>query len=88
LAPADLREKANVMGFQRGIFDETNGWPHQLYVREARRMKSSYIVTQKDLEGAAHPDDSVGLSSYGVDDWPSATIAHEGGIALSGGEIG
>ena len=86
-APPDLREKAESIGFQRGIFDETNGWPHQLYVREARRMKSDYIVTQKDLEGATSPDDSVGLASYGVDDWPYATIAHEGGIALSGGEF-
>ena len=86
-APADLREKAETIGFQRGIFDETSGWPHQLYVREARRMKSDYIVTQKDLEGAASPEDSVGLGSYGVDDWPYATIAHEGGIALSGGEF-
>ena len=86
-APADLRERANMIGFQRGIFDETNGWPHQLYVREARRMKSDYVVTQKDLEGATNPEDSVGLGSYGVDDWPYATIAHEGGIALSGGEF-
>ena len=86
-APADLREKAETIGFQRGIFDETNGWPHQLYVREARRMKSDYVVTQKDLEGAVSPEDSVGLGSYGVDDWSYATIAHEGGIALSGGEF-
>jgi len=86
-APADLRAKAESIGFRRGIFDDTDGWPHQLYVREARRMKSDYVVTQTDLEGAAAPADSVGLGSYGVDDWPYATIAHAGGIALSGGEF-
>ncbi len=86
-APPEFRERAEAIGFQRGIFDETNGWPHQLYVREARRMKSDYIDTQKDLEGAVSPEDSVGLGSYGVDDWSYATIAHEGGIALSGGEF-
>jgi len=86
-APPDLRQQASTIGFQRGIFDETGGWPHQLYVREARRMKSSYVVTQKDLEGATHPEDSVGLGSYGVDDWPYATIALEAGIALAGGEF-
>ncbi|MBU6302489.1 MAG: FAD-dependent oxidoreductase [Verrucomicrobia bacterium] len=86
-APPEFRERAEAIGFQRGIFDETNGWPHQLYVREARRMKSDYTVTQKDLEGATTPEDSVGLGSYGVDDWPYATIAHEGRIALSGGEF-
>jgi len=85
--PEELREKANTIGFKRGIFDETNGWPHQLYIREARRMKSTYIVTQKDLEGATNPEDSIGLGSYGVDDWPYATLAHEGGIAISGGKF-
>lgn len=86
-APPDLREKAETTGFKPGIFDDTAGWPHQLYVREARRMRSDYVVTQRDLEGRAAPDDSVGLGSYGVDDWPYATVALDGGIALSGGEF-
>ena len=86
--PPEYRQKAETVGFKRGIFDETGGWPHQLYVREARRMKSAYIVTQKDLEGGASPaEDTIGLGSYGVDDWSYATIAHEGGVALSGGEF-
>jgi hypothetical protein len=85
--PPEYREKAETIGLKRGVFDETGGWPHQLYVREARRMKSAYIVTQKDLEGQAHPEDTIGLGSYGVDDWSYATIAHEGGVALSGGEF-
>ena len=85
--PADLREKAETTGFKRGVFDDTAGWPHQLYVREARRMQSAYVVTQRDLEGAAAPEDSVGLGSYGVDDWPYATVALDGGIAISGGEF-
>ncbi len=50
-------------------------------------MVSSYVVTQKDLEGSASPDDSVGLASYGVDDWPYATFPLNGKVALSGGEF-
>jgi hypothetical protein len=86
-APAEQREKALGIGFAPGPFDDTGGWPHQMYVREARRMRSSYVVTQKDLEGRTDPDDPVGLASYGVDDWPYATFPHEGGIALQGGEF-
>ena len=85
--PPDLREKAETTGFKPGVFDDTAGWPHQLYVREARRMRSAYVVTQRDLEGLTAPEDSVGLGSYGVDDWPYATVAADGGIALSGGEF-
>jgi len=50
-------------------------------------MKSDYVLTQKDLEGGADPADSVGLASYGVDDWPYATYVHEGKVALYGGEF-
>jgi FAD dependent oxidoreductase len=83
--PATLKELAGKIGFQTGIFDETNGWPHQLYIREARRMKSDYVLTQKDVAGETNPDDSVGLASYGVDEWPYATYPLDGKVALYGG---
>jgi hypothetical protein len=83
--PAKLKDLALKIGFEPGIFDETNGWPHQLYVREARRMKSAYVLTQKDIAGETNPDDSVGLASYGVDEWPYATHALNGKVALQGG---
>jgi hypothetical protein len=85
--PAGLRKQAEGVGFGPGQFDDTAGYPHQLYVREARRMKSGYVVTQKDLEGGTDPDDPVGLASYGVDDWPYATHPHADGVALQGGEF-
>jgi hypothetical protein len=83
--PAKLKELAESIGFEPGIFNDTDGWPHQLYVREARRMKSAYVVTQKDMAGETNPDDSVGLASYGVDEWPYATHPHDGMVALQGG---
>ena len=86
-APEKLHERALIAGFDPGQFDDTAGWPHQLYIREARRMVSSYVVTQKDMEGKTDPTDSVGLASYGVDDWPYATIPVDGGVALSGGDF-
>ncbi len=85
--PAELKALAAKVTFQQGMFDDTNGWPHQLYVREARRMVSSYVLTQRDLEGKTDPPHSVGLASYGVDDWPYATVALDGKVALSGGEF-
>ena len=85
LVPTKLKDLALKIGFQPGIFDETNGWPHQLYIREARRMKSAYVVTQKDMAGQMNPEDSVGLASYGVDEWPYATHAFNGNVALQGG---
>ena len=86
-APADQKRRAEAIGFAPAQFNDTAGWPHQMYVREARRMRSAYVITQKDLEGDTNPDDPVGLASYGVDDWPYATHVHEGQVALQGGEF-
>jgi hypothetical protein len=87
-APADLREKAETIGFQRGIFEETNGWPHQLYVREARRMKSDYVVTQKDLEGGPDrrtPSASAATASMtGPMPPPKLTPSQSGAIRRGG----
>ena len=83
--PAKQKENALCAGLEKGAFDDTRGYPHQLYVREARRMVSDYVVTQKDLEGRTSPVDSVGLASYGVDEWPYATVALDGKVALMGG---
>ena len=83
--PAKQKEIALSAGLEKGAFDDTKGYPHQLYVREARRMVSDYVVTQKDMEGRTNPADSVGLASYGVDEWPYATVALDGKVALMGG---
>ena len=79
------REKALTIGLKPGLFDETAGYSHQLYVREARRMQADYVLTQADLEGRTDPVDAVGLASYGVDEWPYATVVIDGGVALAGG---
>ena len=48
-------------------FTDTGGWPHQLYVREGRRMLGAHVLTEHDLvESRAH-DDVVALGSYNID---------------------
>lgn len=84
-APKSMKQRAMKTSFRKGVFDETGGWPNQLYVRQARRMVSSYVVTQKDLQGKTDPPHTVGLAAYGVDDWPYAVVAQDGKIAVQGG---
>jgi arylsulfatase A-like enzyme len=86
-APEGMKQHARKISFRKGPFDETGGWPNQFYVRQARRMVSSYVLTQKDLEGRTDPARTVGLAGYGVDDWPYATVVEDGKVALQGGEF-
>ena len=85
--PESMKRNASRISFKKGVFDETGGWPHQLYIRQARRMVSSYVVTQKDLEGRTDPPHTVGLAAYGVDDFPYTAVAQDGKIAVQGGEF-
>ncbi len=65
--PAKAREATAKWGLSKDEFTKTGGWPHQLYVREARRMISDYVMTEHDCRGTKVSTDSVGLGAYGMD---------------------
>jgi hypothetical protein len=48
-------------------FTDSGGWPHQLYVREGRRMRGDYVLTEHDLLESRPHDDVVALGSYNID---------------------
>ena len=65
--PKNIQAEINTWGLPRDEFTETGGWPHQLYIREARRMIASYVMTQHDCQGkrvAPHP---IALAAYTMD---------------------
>ena len=48
--------------------DEFDGrLPHQLYVREGRRLRGEHVLTEHDLLGARPQEDVVALGSYNID---------------------
>lgn len=65
--PKALRDEMGSWGLCRDEFTDTQHWPHQLYVREARRMIGSYVVTQADCEHATSPEDVIGMAAYTMD---------------------
>jgi hypothetical protein len=65
--PEKLRAEAQSWGLAKDEFVDTGNWPHQLYVREARRMIGSYVTHQKDLQEDRRKEDSIGMASYNSD---------------------
>ncbi len=65
--PDDLQQRVNRFGLDPEEFTATGHWPHQLYVREGRRMVSDYIMTQANCQSKHIAEDSVGLASYPMD---------------------
>ncbi|MBA3700650.1 MAG: FAD-dependent oxidoreductase [Planctomycetes bacterium] len=86
--PSDLRAEAAQWGLRKSAFPKTDGWPHQLYLRQGRRLLGAHVITQHDLEGRVSVTDSVGLGSYKVDLYHARRYAMvgatTGGIAIEG----
>jgi len=66
--PQTVRTQVQALGLCKDEFTDNGGWPHQIYVREARRMIGEYVETQKDLELKTTIPDPIGLGGYAVDD--------------------
>lgn len=65
--PERYRKSFSRWGLPKDEFLQTGHWPHQLYVREARRMIGWHVITEADCRGQRVAKDSVGMGSYGMD---------------------
>jgi hypothetical protein len=48
-------------------FTDSDGWPHQLYVREGRRLVGEHVLTEHDLVEPRRHGDVVAVGSYNID---------------------
>jgi len=65
--PKEVRDKVSQWGTCKDEYEREDGWQQQLYIREARRMISSYVMSQKNCEGIDIVPDGVGMAAYGMD---------------------
>ena len=76
--PAKVRAELSEFGLCRDEFEDSAGWPHQIYVREARRMVSDLVLTERHCRGEQIAPDSIGLGSYGMDLHEIRRVVHDG----------
>ena len=65
--PEKVRDVVSKWGMCKDEYERGDGWQEQLYVREARRMTSNYVMAQQNCEGLKVSEDAVGLGAYGMD---------------------
>ena len=86
--PKDIREKMNTWGLPKDEFEETGNWSPQIYVREARRMVGSYVMTENELLQRKPTPDSVGMGAYSIDSHNTQRYISEDGLVQNEGDIG
>jgi hypothetical protein len=82
-----LQAEVNSWGLDKGEFKDTDNWPHQLYVREARRMVGEYFMTQKDIMIERIKTDSIGLGSYNTDSHHVQRVVGADGFVINEGDF-
>ena len=85
--PEAIRKKVAAYGLAKDEFTDNGGWPWMIYIREARRMVSDYVMTQHDCEGQRSAPDPVALGSFGMDSHVVQHFVTESGHANSDGVI-
>jgi hypothetical protein len=65
--PPDVRAAMSQWGLARDEFTDNGHWPHQIYVRESRRMTSDFVMTERHLRRLDPTPRVVGLGSYNMD---------------------
>lgn len=86
--PNEVRVKVKDWGLAKDEFVDNGHWPHQLYIREARRMVGQYIMTENDLLKRRETPQSVGMGSYTMDSHNVRRYVTEEGFVQNEGDIG
>jgi hypothetical protein len=60
-------EEVRRWGLCADEFADSGGWPHQLYIRDGRRMVGAHVLAERALLDGELPADTVALGSYNID---------------------
>lgn len=85
--PQSIRDQMQEWGLAADEFTDNGNWPHQLYIREARRMVSDYVVTEHDCRRERLCDDAVGLGSYNMDSHNVRRFVTDRGFVQNEGDV-
>ena len=88
--PEDIQTEMQTWGLSKDEFKDNGNWPHQIYVREARRMIGDFVMTENELLKKSPTPKPIGMGSYTMDSHnvqryikPDGFVQNEGDIGVS-----
>lgn len=88
MVPVDVRNQVATWGLPKDEFKDNGNWPHQLYIREARRMVGDYVMTEHDTFSETTINNSIGMGSYTLDSHNVQRYVKADGFVQNEGDIG
>lgn len=85
--PERVRAEFQRLGLAKDEFTDNDNWPRQMYVREARRMISDYVMTEKNCTRAEVVTDSVGMGAYNMDSHHIQRYVTKEGFVRNEGDV-
>ncbi|MAT14370.1 MAG: hypothetical protein CMJ46_03775 [Planctomyces sp.] len=82
--PLKVRRDMRRFGLPKDEFVDNGGWPHQLYIREGRRMVSDLVMTEHHTHGREVAPAAVSIGSYGTDAHEIRRIVKDGVVTREG----
>ncbi|MEO2046520.1 MAG: FAD-dependent oxidoreductase [Pirellulales bacterium] len=86
--PEGIRNRMSKWGLAKDEFTDNGNWPHQLYVRESRRMIGVYVTTENDVQGNRQSPQPIGMGSYTMDSHNVQRYIKPDGFVQNEGDIG
>jgi hypothetical protein len=85
--PEKVRDAVSKWGTCKDEYECEDGWQQQLYIREARRMLSDYVMSQRNCEGIDVAEDPVGMAAYTMDSHPVQRYVDANGYVQNEGNV-
>jgi hypothetical protein len=86
--PEDVHAEMSQWGLAADEFVDNGNWPHQIYVREARRMIGMHVMTELEVLGKRDVPQPIGMGSYTMDSHNVQRYVKPDGFVQNEGDIG
>ena len=85
--PAPVRNEVSRWGLAKDEFVDSGHWPFQLYIREARRMLSDYVMTEHNCRSERIAPQPAGLAAYTMDSHNVQRYINKDGYVKNEGDV-